>query len=291
VSSLFEKYYDAEKNIWGEPQVFKNVQFYPLMIYQQKEYDSLYRLLTVCKEQIRNVDIAKMSYLKFLICILPQLYSSNTAQELINFLKIITRCNSIKLLDNQNNKDKEAISDFLFLLTGKISEDDEAHYEFYAIDQLKKIKFYIKIDDIQFSEQDFEVIREIIIKQHNLDLDYIKQYDPTLEENLKVLYKSDSATFEEQIFSLSALMKLPFYEIKNRYTIYQFYKTIERLKIAEDYQILKGLESAGFVKFKKGDIPHWLSHVPRKGRYDDLLVKKEAFVKENDIFKASTKRK
>lgn len=287
VASIFEKYYDADKNVWGEPQVYKGTLFYPLMIYQQKEFDVIYRLFTVCKEQIQDSNIAKMSYLKFIICILSQLYQSNTVRELLDFLKIITKSDSIMILDNQSDEDKEAISDFLFLLSGQDCIKDDVHYEFYTLDQLKKLKFYIKINDKQFGEQDFEVIREIILKQHNLDLDYIRQYDPTLEENLKVLYKGNAATFEEQVFSLGAVMHLPFYEIKDRYTIYQFHKTIERLKIAEDYQILKGLESAGFIKYKKGDVPHWLSHVPKKGRYDDLLISKETFIKENDIFKAS----
>jgi hypothetical protein len=85
-------------------------------------------------------------------------------------------------------------------------------------------------------------------------------------------------------------MRIPVKKIKNIYTIYQFNKTIERLHIIEDYESFKGLESAGFIKLKKGEISHWLSHVPKRGRYDDLLIKKETFIKENDIFKVSQNR-
>lgn len=290
-NSIFEKYYDPNKDIWGYPQNFKDIDFYPLKTDEQIEFGNLYMLLTFCQEQIQDKIIARMSYLKFVVCILSKVYKMNMAIALIEFLKFITKREDIKLLDSQSKEEKMVISNFLSIMSGQEIDEDESHYEFYTLDQLNKLKFYIAIGDVKFTEQDFEIIREIILKQHGLDLDYIRQYDPSLEEKLKILYKGDPATFEERVFALSAVMKLPIYDIKNNYTIYQFNKTIERLQIVEDYQAFKGLESAGFIQLKKGEISHWLSHVPKKGRYDDLLVSKEEFISNNEIFKTSLPKK
>jgi hypothetical protein len=286
-NSILDKYYDINNDIWGESQNYKGISFYPLMINQRKEYEDFFVLFTFYKEQIHDVNIAKMSYLKFLICILPHIYQCNIKEILISFLKKITHSDLVEVYDNQSQEDKKAVTDFLSLISGENFDENETHYEFYTPEQLKKLKFFIKINDTQFGEQDFEVIQELILKQQGLDLDFIKQFDPTLEENLKILRKGDDATFEEHVFALSAIMKIPVCEIKNKYTIYQFNKTIERLHIVEDYESFKGLESAGFIKLKKGEISHWLSHVPKRGRYDGLLIKKETFKKESDIFKAS----
>jgi hypothetical protein len=287
VASIIDKYYNSNCDIWGEPQRYKEISFYPLMIHEREQYEEFYILFTFNKDQIRDKNIAKMSYLKFLICILPYVYKCDIKSLLIKFLGHITRCDKIEITDNISDDDKQAISDFMEMMSDKKTSDIDFHYEFYTPEQLRKLRFFITINGLKFNESDFEVIREIILKQYDLDLDYIRSFDETLEENLKILRKSNDITFEEQVFSLSAVMKLPIYEIKNQFTIYQFNKTIERLHLVEDYESFKGLESAGFIKLKKGEIAHWLSHVPKRGRYDDLLVRKETFIKESDIFKAS----
>jgi len=289
MNSIFDKYYKADNNIWGDPQTYKTIKIYPLRIYQQREYDDLCKIFSFCKEQIQDAKIAKMSYLKFLICIVPQVKGFedlDSEKELISFLKTVVKTENIKILSNQTEEDKETIVFFLSTLGLEVSKTSNL-YKYYTLEQLSNLKFTIEINDKKFSENDFEIIREIILKQNGLDLDHIRQYDPSLEESLRFLCKGDAATFEEYVFSVSAVMKTPIYNIKEQYTIYQFYKTIERLNMSEDYQALKALEAAGFVKLKKGDIPHWLSHSPKKGRYDDLLVEKESFMKNNDIFKAS----
>lgn len=287
VNSIIEKYYDSNNDVWGDPQTYKDILFYPLKVNERKDFGNFYLLMTFNQEQIQDKNIAKMSYLKFLICIMPQIYKCNISEILIDFLKKVTRCDSIEICDNQSQEEKEAISALLAMFSGEEVDSNEPHYEFFTIDQLAKLRFHIKINDVKFSEQDFSVIREIILRQQGLDLEYIKQFDPELEEYLQIIHKSNDITFEEHVFALSAVMRIPVCEVKKQFTIYQFNKTIERLHIIEDYEAFKGLESAGFIKLKKGEISHWLSHVPKKGRYDDLLVKKEAFIKESDIFKAS----
>jgi hypothetical protein len=287
MGSILDTVYNVNNNIWGKPQIYKNISFYPLRIYQREEYETFYTLFTFNKDQIPNKNIGKMSYLKFLICILPNIYKKNIKNILIDFLKKITKTNRVEIFDSQSNEDKAAISDFISMISGDKVDSNDSYYEFFTLKQLAKLKFFININNIKLSEYDFDVIREIILKQYDLDLDYIRSFDSTLEENLKILHKGSDATFEEHVFAFSALMKIPICEIKNMFTIYQFNKTIERLHIVKDYESLKGLESAGFIKLKKGEIAHWLSHVPKKGRYDDLLIPKETFIKESDIFKVS----
>jgi hypothetical protein len=287
-NSILDQIYNINNDIWGEPQTYKNIPFYPLMIYQREAYEDFYTLFTFNKDQVPDKNIGKMSYLKFLICILPNIYKKDIKNILVNFLKIITKTENVKIYDNRSNEDKIAVANFLSMLSGEEVNSEDLHYEFFTLEQLNKLKFFITINNIKFSEYDFDVIREIILQQYDLNLDYIRSFDPTLEENLRILHKGSDVTFEEHVFAFSALMKIPICEIKNTFTIYQFNKTIERLHMVEDYESLKGLESAGFIKLKKGEIAHWLSHVPKRGRYDDLLVKKEDFIKNNDIFKASS---
>jgi len=286
-NSVLEKYYNYNNDIWGMPQKYKNILFYPLMINQREEYENFYTLFTFNKDQIPDKNIGKMSYLKFLICILPNVYRTDIKNILIDFLKIITKTDNVEIFDNQSDEDKLAIASFFSMVSEEEINENNIHYEFFTLEQLNKLKFFIQIGDSKFSEYDFDVIREIILKQYDLDLDYIRAFDATLEENLRILHRGNDVTFEEHIFAFSALMKIPICEIKNMFTIYQFNKTIERLHIIEDYESMKGLESAGFIKFKKGEVAHWLSHVPKKGRYGDLLIKKEDFIKDSDIFKAS----
>jgi len=269
VSSIFEKNYDSNNDIWGEPQTYKKVLFYPLKLRQQSEYDILCNLFTFAKDQIADANIGRMSYIKFMMCIMPQFQIFQNNRDLTgDFIKLLETITEQEILILHNQPD--------------------GYDPYYNLNQLNKLKFTIKIGDTLLSEQDIEVVREIVLTQNNISLDYIKEYDKELEENLYFLYKkNDASTLEEEIFSFSAAMKIPIYEIKEKYTIYQFHKTIQRLNLLEDYESFKPLESAGFITLKKGEIPHWLSHVPKKGRYDDLLIKKETFIKDNDIFKVS----
>jgi hypothetical protein len=249
-------------DVWGKPQIYKEIPFYPLKIYQQKQYDIISRYLTIFHQQYQDKKIARASYLKFLLLILqslPEFESVDIYLTLRKLLRFITRSKNVDILFNVK---------------------DEMDLESYS--------FFIYINGIKLNETDFENVRELILEQNYINFDHIQQFDSTLEENLLIIYKGKTITMPEYIFSFSAKMQILPEDIKNKYTIYQFYNTIQRLQLIEDYKTFKALESAGFIKMQKGEIPHWLTHVPKKGRYDDILIPKETFIKDSEIMKVST---
>lgn len=142
--------------------------------------------------------------------------------------------------------------------------------------------------NLLFTEQDFDQIREIILSQNGIELEYLNQFDPSLEDSLQFMHRnSNYADFEEQIFSFAAYMRTHTSDICENYTFYQFKKYIQRTGLYTEYMMMKPLELSGQIKLKHGTIEHWLSHIPEKGRYDEILISKDKFIGENDIFKAS----
>jgi hypothetical protein len=70
------------------------------------------------------------------------------------------------------------------------------------------------------------------------------------------------------------------------YTIYQFNSQLERLGILKEFELYKPLEASGQIKLQNGsEIKHYLSHIKKAGRYDGILISKEAYVEHSDIFK------
>ena len=58
-------------------------------------------------------------------------------------------------------------------------------------------------------------------------------------------------------------------------------------KMLEDFETFKSLESAGFIKMKSGEIKHYLTGIKKSGRYDSILISKEDYINNGDVFKAS----
>jgi hypothetical protein len=219
-------------------------------------------LLSYNKTLIPDKSILKMSYLKFLLTIIQ-------SQE--KFSKINLMEELKKILDYITHENVE-----IQYLTQK--------EELLTIDDFRIV---IKINTKIFTESDFENIREIILEQNNMSIDYINEYIPELEQALSFIYKSfNSGNLHEQILSYCAYIKKCITDdcIKNL-TYYQYFKSMERVSLLSNYEIMQPLVASGQVEFKRGKLDHWLSHISKKGRYSDILIKKEDFTKDNEFFK------
>lgn len=264
MNDVVSKYYMRKNDMWGKPQIFKNVLFYPIQIIDTDIYDLMTVLLSYNKMAIPDKTILKMSYLKFLLIVVQsdKVYKDvKLVEELKKLLEYITH----EIVDIQFLSKKEELLN------------------------VEDFRIVIKINETIFTENDFENIREIILEQNNMPIEYINEYIPDLEKALSFHYKSfNSGNFEEQLFSYCAYVKKCITDnCIQELTYYQYFKSMERVSLLSNYEIMQPLVSSGQVEFKKGKLEHWLSHVPKRGRYSDILIAKEEFVKESDIFKVS----
>jgi hypothetical protein len=259
-----KKIYNNSNDIWGYPQIYKSIEFCPIKIKDVSTLDLFYKIFQYPKNYISEKEIVKSSYLKYLLYFIQYSINPNGKEIenwLIELLKYITKQEKIffqrKLLD-------------------------------IPIDNvLNKTIITLIINNVEFNEQEFDIIRAIILEQNGLNVEYIEEYRPDLEKNLLFLNnKFNDVTFEDEIFVFCSLMKKTINEIKD-YTMYQFKKHFERLLVTFNFELYSPLEVSGQIQPKqKGEeiIKHYLSHFGKKERYNDILVSKDEFVKNSSIF-------
>lgn len=242
-------------DLWGEPRKYKGIAFYPLKIKEMKYYTSLITLFGIPKNYIQEKKILKMSYMKYILVVIQYNLKDrgiDLLQDLTDFLKYVTRRDDVSILVNSNSE------------------------------KIENLLLKIKIGDIEFSEYEFDDIRKIILGQNGLDVDFVEEYVPDLEEKLIFLNGGrENMTFEEEVFSFASLLGKSIFDIQD-YTLYQFKKHFERILLVYNYKLFKPLEFSGSIKVKDGSgIRDYLSHIETKGRYSDILISKDKYLEEN----------
>jgi hypothetical protein len=263
MNNEIKKIYNTSNDVWGCPQVYKTISFYPIKIKDSFTLDLFYRIFQYPKSYIPEKAVIKSSYLKYLLYFVQ--YSINpegkeVEKYLIDFFKYITKQESVfivqKLLD-------------------------------IPIDNiLEKTAITLIINNIEFNEQEFDIIRSIVLEQNGLSTEYIEEYDPELEKSLLVLNnKFNDIVFEDEIFIFCSLLRKTINEIEN-YTMFQFKKHFERIMVLLNYEIYSPLEISGQIKGKdnKEIIKHYLTHFEKVGRYNDVLIDKDEFIRNSSIF-------
>ena len=242
------------------PQEYKNVKFYPLLISERDILNRVMQTIGIPKNYIKTDPIImKMSYLKF-ICLLLQ------KRDDIQFI--------LSYITKNENIDFE-------IKARKGVNSTNLHYE--------DINVFIHIGENCFNEQDFDIIREIILRQNYYSTAYIEEYDPELEELLFVKHKASGKgnSFEDQLFVLCVLLNKTPEEIANL-SFYQFHKLYYVATMKMKTQIYQGWVSSGFISFEKGKpFTTYLDPIPtRMGRYDEIKMSKESFLEKvgNDSF-------
>lgn len=255
MNEYLAKNYYKDNDIFGEPQIYKGIDFYPLKIKESK-YLGIFNLMAYPKNFGATKEIFKMSFIKFMVLAVSD--GEEIRKKLEDFLSHIT-------------KRKVDIGTFKKTTMDVMTIDD--------------IIVKLKFDDIEISEWEFEEIREIILEQNGLSIEYVHEYHPEMEENLHSLHKGQPTDLSDQVSMLVAAKGLSIFEIGN-YTL-KFFKTIlERIIVKENYDLYQPLIASGAVKLKSGEIKNWMYHSEEsKGRYGDILVPVNKFAGEHsEIF-------
>jgi len=261
MNSILNGIYIKDNDIWGFPQIYKTIEFFPLKL-KDVEYGILFnKIFHYPKNSIPDKQVLKMSYLKYVLHLVQQTINPNGTEiydGLLNFLKYVTRNNDIKIEHTVSNDPN--------------------------IDIFDKIKINIKIGGIDFTEYDFDIIRAIVLEQNGLGIDFIEQYNPELEEYLLAMNQSYSdLTLEDEIFIFCSLMKKTLKEVED-YTLYQFRRHFERILSLSNYELYSPLEVLGQISSKNGGrlIKDYLYHTEETiNRYGSILIDKDKYIKSN----------
>jgi hypothetical protein len=248
------EYYEETKNIWGLPQEYKGILLYPLKMKDAKYKKLFFELLTYPKNTIAEKQIIKMSYLKFLIYVMPQAFElKNLREGFIDFIKYVTKENDVSILEKQTKE---------------------------VIDSYDSFEANLKIGENIFTEMDFDNIREIILEQNGLSIEYVDSYHPEFEKILIYTSKKNTLSEEDEITIFCVLSGKSLNEVVE-YSIYQFQRHLERLLLLEDYRLYQPLLTSGQIELKKGKIEPYSIHISKKGRYDSILIDVDKFKDEN----------
>jgi len=260
MNNIVQQIYNPDNDIWGLPQEFKGIKFYPIKIKETKYKKLFYKLFCQPKSYIANRDILRMSYLKFMLYVVNIVPS-----ELLDFLYHVTQINKPDLKEYSN-------SDAIHYLQKEIPS---------GIDEYEKFAIFISIIDIIFTEQDFDNLREIILEQNGTSIEYIESYNPELEKKLEFMQRNMiDMDLKDEIFSFCALTGLSEVEAGEK-TLFQFKSRFEREIMFKEYGLFKPLEVSGQVtaKNKKDELfKHYLRHIEKSGRYDAIFVNKDKFL-------------
>ena len=245
--------YDKSLDFDKLPQEYKGIKFYPLLISEDKILDEVMGTIGIPKSYIKTEPIImKMSYLKFLCFILKK------KDDMIDILSHITKIETEKI--------KFEIS------LRKGANENDLRFE--------DMNISIFIDNISFNEYDFDIIREIILRQNYYSTEYIEEYDPELEELLEIKQRTlgKGNSFADKKFILCILLNRMPEEI-GQLSYYQFYKLYYLATMIVNTEIYQGWISSGFISLEKGKkFTTYLDPMPDKGgRYDDIKMSKEDF--------------
>jgi hypothetical protein len=136
-----------------------------------------------------------------------------------------------------------------------------------------------------FSEAEFDEIREILLEQQGTSIEYIEEYDPSLEKHLAFVRRGNSELdFSDEVFTFCTIMRLGLREVEE-YTVYQFKNMLERLLTLKEYDLYQPLLVSGQITLKSGEIKHYFYHNKKEGRYSSILVDYDQFKEkaENDF--------
>jgi len=264
MGNYVDSIYKKDNDIFGLPQIYKGIEFHPVKIKEVEIKNKLYMLFFNPKNYIPDKQVLKTSYLKFLLYLIQGALTHsekdvNVQKELIDFLSYVT-------------KENVEIS----IEEGVIKSDNI----------FDKVSVHIMIGGKRFSEQDFDNIREIVVRQNGSSVEYIEEYNPELEQKLSFMNRNSSdIDFKDEVFSFCALTGMS--EIQaGEETLYQFKHRFEREMIIKDYNLFKPLEISGQISSKSGNeiFKHYLSHIPeQQRRYGSILIEKNKFLEQSGL--------
>ena len=244
-------------NIWGDCQEYKGLKLYPFIMNDYELFEELITVLLFKKNKIPDIQIIKMSYLKFILCVLPHLKNENG-----------------KILFGDISEKLKQLLSYVF------KTDDVVFF----MDEREKIFISIKVLDynLLINEKDFDELKKIILIQNAIPVNNNTLHpdvEKELEEAMDYMARrqqSEDGNIEDLITSYKCEMRFEDYKPIRKMTIYQFRKELKRLNLIKEHIIYKTAEMSGFVTFKE-KITHWMSHIKDEIDYSQVMMKKSDF--------------
>lgn len=280
-------FYNSDNDIWGKPQVFKNLEFYPILVVERNKENLVSIILCHSKKEfiyptmsvLERKSIYKASYLKALLiaCLFNNPISFVNIQRMIQEMLF-----DVCKLDEVYGCSKDNIDKIIRITTNMDIDSVETL-------SLAQIKITISIDghkQVVFDEDDFNLIRELILKQNAISLKRIEQYHKEMEEKLiELSNENPPQSFSDEIFNFASLSGLTVNDDKFvKYTLYQFKHHLYFLRQQKDFEVMYPLAVSGKVKFDR-KINYYANPYIEKGRYDGLLVTQSDF-ENSDLSKS-----
>lgn len=280
-------FYNSDNDIWGKPQVFKNLEFYPILVVERNKENLVSIILCHSKKEfiyptmsvLERKSIYKASYLKALLIA----YLFTNPISFVNIQRMIQEMLfDVCKLDEVYGCSKDNIDKIIRITTNMDIDSVETL-------SLAQIKITISIDghkQVVFDEDDFNLIRELILKQNAISLKRIEQYHKEMEEKLiELSNENPPQSFSDEIFNFASLSGLTVNDDKFvKYTLYQFKHHLYFLRQQKDFEVMYPLAVSGKVKFDR-KINYYANPYIEKGRYDGLLVTQSDF-ENSDLSKS-----
>lgn len=237
-----------------------NIELYPVKLFDFEMFEIFQQIMCLPKDYIYEKQIMKMSYLKFLLAVLQNVYSKDFdfKQLVESFLNYITKqiCHVVEVVDDIKDQD------IIF------------HYEVY-------------IGEVILTEIDFDNIRKIVLEQNGSSLEFIESFNPQLQESLDFFNRNSKAPdILEKIDIYTVISKIDESQMRE-WTRAEFERKYTKLGIYENWKIFQPLVSSGQIELKGSNklLDPFDQVKVSKDRYEAILVSKEKMMSENAIFK------
>lgn len=233
----------------------QKIELYPVLTKNSNDFINSYRILTIDKNAIGDVQIIQSSYLQFLLQVVlgKDLFTKveTHSQQYWQFVKIMELCFNLDKIEEQ-----------------------------FVIRIDNKGKFILEIKGVTINYKDFDNIIQIIQYQNIYDYEDERDVNPDYKKAVDEYYSlinrdKEPLTLERKISIISAhngILKKDLLEM----TFYSFNSLFNAVVEQIDYIVNKNYEANG-AKFKK-PIEHF-AYRNKKSKYADAFVNKKSIEK------------
>lgn len=263
-------------NLFDDYLLFKKcIKVYPFLMKDYDLFEEVTSILLFDKNKIPDIKIVKMSYLKFLLSVVPYIVDDKGNKPYVDMQEKINKLLNYVFKDQEYQIGYTNDQKIIIRVKTNLNEFDNSNLN-------DVIPQYIDIN-----EQDFNNLKNLILNQNaipTIDETLHPDLRKALEENMQYMAEKqgyNEGTIEEQVISYKCEMKLFNYKQIKNMSIYQFRQELLRLDLIKDFQIYKTAEMSGMVTFSKA-IPHWRSHISNVPDYSNLLIDKKVLDSKMD---------
>lgn len=251
------------------PIPYKDLFIYPVKVEDSFDFMSYCGIFLIDKNSIPNIEIIKMSYLKFLLSLIMDEKNGSLWAE--SFLKTISICLNIKY-DKDLLRYGAKMGELLF--DGYVDKEIICFNGYNLSFVLQNENVSLVINDCQITSREFEEIKRLMMYQNIVDYDD-RQMNPAIREAIDKYYKSKNEgirnpTIEDKISVIIANTGMK-QETINNMSYRKFEQVFCKIVEKQDYLVGKIAEMQGCLKTP---VEHWI-YKSKKDRYSEAFTSGE----------------